>query len=355
MSTTPRVTSLGELIAILPYSLGFRPHESLVVVGLKGGVLDGVARADLSDVGPGEGCVLLAPLLAHGVDAVVVIGLETVAGQSHLAVPEVAQEADAVGLHVLESVVVRDGRWWRFGALETLGEPVPQPDRVGACLAFIAAGAAPLPDRDSVAALVRCHPDRSRRIQAVLTAAARTRPVVIRSAGLQGWAALAAPSGAWHLPADPRTIAAMGQLVLSIPWRDGLLAWLVPGSLPTSSLPSGVSRALRRHLPRPGQLPPAPEVLARLAALCAVMPDEVPAVAAQVCAMTAVVGWHAGDGALAGEACNRALDLVPGHSLADLMGQLIAMGAAPPRGRAGRARLAEFGAGDHPARGRKSA
>ncbi|MDR1791314.1 MAG: DUF4192 domain-containing protein [Propionibacteriaceae bacterium] len=48
---TPQwVTSVDELVAIVPTLLGFRPEESLVMVGVKDNQMEMVCRADLADV-----------------------------------------------------------------------------------------------------------------------------------------------------------------------------------------------------------------------------------------------------------------------------------------------------------------
>ncbi|HEY8717893.1 DUF4192 family protein, partial [Pengzhenrongella sp.] len=64
MDTTIRVREPRELLALLPYQLGFRPQESAVAVALRAprGRVGLIARVDLPDLGD----VLNGPQLARG-------------------------------------------------------------------------------------------------------------------------------------------------------------------------------------------------------------------------------------------------------------------------------------------------
>ncbi len=330
MTRHVRVSTLGELIATLPYALGFRPTDSLVVAGLRGRRIVGYARADLSDVGPGQGGLLLEPLTARGVEAVVLVAMESHSGQSDTALAEAQDCADRLGLAVWDQVIVRDGHWWLIRAVDGPGVPVPDPAEVSACLSLIVEGVAPLADRAGVGALVAPDALRSGAAAPALARLAGELPASIRSGALAGWARLTVASDAGPAPTTADVVARMGLLTLDPMWRDALLAWLLPGSLTLGSIPPDIVATLRRRLPSRDDVAAPPELLSRFAALCTWMPDEAPDVAAEICAMTAVVGWHTGQGALAAEACGRALRLMPDHRLATLIGRIIAVGMAPP-------------------------
>jgi hypothetical protein len=124
-----RISDPGEVAAALPHLLGFRPEESVVVVGLggpSGGRVGLTVRADLP---PPQHAVPLAAALARGIatdePAAVVIA---VVSESDDAVDEaggvdlphrdlvhalVVPLADA-GIPVRDVLLVRGGRWWSY-------------------------------------------------------------------------------------------------------------------------------------------------------------------------------------------------------------------------------------------------
>jgi hypothetical protein len=76
--TEVRITDSGALIATLPYLLGFRPADSIVVVGLSSGeraVVTGVLRADLPDpaVAKLAAAALVLPLLDRSPGSVILV------------------------------------------------------------------------------------------------------------------------------------------------------------------------------------------------------------------------------------------------------------------------------------------
>jgi len=81
------------------------------------------------------------------------------------------------------------------------------------------------------------------------------------------------------------------------------------------------------------------DLLHRLLALCRSVPDECPDEAAAVCTVAAQVAWVGGDGAIARAAVERALRLVPGYRLAQLLERLVEIGLRLPQvtGEAGHA------------------
>ena len=119
---TVRLTSAAELVAVLPYEIGFRPRRSVVLVGLRERRLGVVQRVDLTDQ-PEAICEIstlsVANLLREGCQGAIVVGYEDRAGESEaLRVALVGTVVDA-GLDLVDEVVVRDGRLRRPG--ERLG------------------------------------------------------------------------------------------------------------------------------------------------------------------------------------------------------------------------------------------
>ncbi len=162
-----------------------------------------------------------------------------------------------------------------------------------------------------------------------------------------------------------------------IPWRDGLIAWLVPSVLPTDKVDRAVLALLGSALPTWGGMGPGPaehpglrvardgdsaapegtervddpgtpdggairwadgdplsverdDLLHRLLALCRSVPDECPEEAAAVCTVAAHVAWVGGDGAIARAAVERALRLAPDYRLAQLLARLVEIGLRLP-------------------------
>lgn len=71
MPTTIRSHDPRELLSLIPYQLGFRPHESAVLVSLRGerGRTGLVARVDLADLAdPEHGPHVARSLVGHLVD-----------------------------------------------------------------------------------------------------------------------------------------------------------------------------------------------------------------------------------------------------------------------------------------------
>lgn len=80
MPTTIRTREPRELLALVPYQLGFHPAESAVVVSLRGprSTVGTIARMDLADLadpvhGADAARALMGHLLADGARRVVVV------------------------------------------------------------------------------------------------------------------------------------------------------------------------------------------------------------------------------------------------------------------------------------------
>ena len=85
MTTTIRLRGPADIIAVLPYHLGYRPADSLVVVCLRRNRIGVVGRVDLPppDVQPHLVAVELLPVVERErPDAVVLVGFEGEVGRA---------------------------------------------------------------------------------------------------------------------------------------------------------------------------------------------------------------------------------------------------------------------------------
>lgn len=342
----------AEIIATLPYTLGYHPTDSFVMLGLRDGRHVVTERNDLPEPGRdlpvAEVVRLLGPVLrtfrTHGVNQVVVLAFESSPGAARTMVGCAAEVAAHVGIRLVDCLLVRGQRWWNVDPTDVeprpgdLGEPVPDPTRVPAVAELVALGHAPLADRDSLADLVSPRADvlarrvaghLERRLTA-LPAGPRRAPTGAHVIALQRLLATG------EEPVHPRDVATTAWALLDRDWRDGLIAWFCPGSLPLELLPVRVVNGIRR-LPAPdaaeGRLrTPAGEAM-RLAhrwlGWCRLVPDPAGECAASMLTVGGHLAWWAGDGALAREAVDRALRIDPTHRLAGLLLRLLDSGVRP--------------------------
>ncbi|WP_431935221.1 DUF4192 domain-containing protein [Micromonospora sp. RP3T] len=154
------VRSPADLVAAVPYLLGFHPEDSVVVVAVRGRRVVFAARGDLPEPGgdPGPAARHLAQVVARqDADAATVIGFGPAARVTGV-VDAVGAALDDVGLIVLDALRVTDGRWWSYLCDEPTCCPVegtpydPAVSRVSAAAVF--AGQVALPDRAALAAQV---------------------------------------------------------------------------------------------------------------------------------------------------------------------------------------------------------
>ncbi|WP_239115108.1 DUF4192 domain-containing protein [Planotetraspora kaengkrachanensis] len=112
--TTPKLvlSSPADILAVVPYLVGFHPADSLVVIGFTGPSLALSTRWDLP-AGPGD-LDRLAPLFVReGVTMAVLAGYgpEPVVDS---AVLEAGRLLEAAGVRVTEALRAEDGRYWSY-------------------------------------------------------------------------------------------------------------------------------------------------------------------------------------------------------------------------------------------------
>ena len=153
-----RLHSPGDLLEAVPYLIGFHPSESLVLVGIRAGRVAVTVRLDLAD-GCGEALDGALDVLAGASIAeliAVVYGRSASAGEPPTAsalIDELALAAAARGQSLVEALRVDEGRWWSyadpFGTPD--GQVLPGSSSAAAATATFA-GLVALPDRFAVTA-----------------------------------------------------------------------------------------------------------------------------------------------------------------------------------------------------------
>ncbi|MFU8873348.1 DUF4192 domain-containing protein [Micromonospora sp. SL4-19] len=312
------VRSPADLIAAVPYLLGFHPAESVVVVALRGRRVVFAARGDLPDPGsdPRPAARHLAGVVARqGTESATVIGYGPAARVTG-AVDAVGAALDASGLLVLDTLRVTDGRWWSYLCTEAEccppdGTPYdPGASEVSAAAVF--AGQVALPDRAALIAQVspldgpvrvamRRATARARRRLARLTEEAAETALVggrsVRSAGV------VAVRGAFRRHRRGERLG------------DDEVAWL---SVLLTHLPVR-DHAWERTDGRDADISLWTDVLRRAE----------PELTAAPGSLLAFAAWRAGHGALAAVAVERVLAARPDYSLAQLLDDMLRRGLPP--------------------------
>jgi hypothetical protein len=331
----------ADLIAVAFYQLGFRPRESLVLVGLHGprkrvGL---VIRADLppprhrravieSQLGllRREGCDRLAALVVSDEPPPA-----TAVGPVRLPhrglVRQLHRVAEGGGWSVVDVLAVGESTWRAYGCHDvtccpTDGFSLDEVFTGRVATELVAAGYVLASDEEHLVADVD-----------PTLPSAPPEPGIARPTGpdpvdprdaLSRWRELLAR------PADA-TAADLGMIAESLPdrwFRDALLITLVPGSgtVPEEVL-AGADDAV---LDAVFDADPDRELLERgRVLLSAVARTAPPGFRADALALLAWAAWWSGEGARGRLLVQRALADVPSHRLAGLVDQLLLMGVAP--------------------------
>ncbi|MFG3299889.1 DUF4192 domain-containing protein [Micromonospora chersina] len=322
MNSTERprlaVRSPGDLVAAVPYLLGFHPADSVVVVAVRGRRVVFAARGDLPEPGadPRPAARHLAEVVARQrTDAATVIGYGP-AGRVTAAVDAVGEALDRTGLLVRDALRVTDGRWWSYLCAESVccppeGTPYdPAASEVSAAAVF--AGQVALPDRAALAAQVSPLGGPVRVAMRRATAQAHRR--------LAGLAGEAAGTG---LTSDP-SVRSAGVAAVRTAFRrhrrgerlgDDEVAWL---TVLLTHLPVR-DHAWSRTDGRDADISLWTDVLRR----------SEPELIAAPGSLLAFAAWRAGHGAVAAVALERVLATHPGYSMAVLLDDALRRGLSP--------------------------
>jgi len=182
---TVRVRGTKDMLAVIPFLLGFQPDASLVLLAVddgSGGVVTG-ARLDLPTADQPLGRVraaldlVIAKLTTRGGISVVLAGYGP-ADRVEPTVTTAAEALQAAGIPIRDALRVADGRFWRLRCADPAACPphgIPfEPATSPATAAAVYAGLVALPDRDALAATLAAvtGPARDGMVAATLAACA---------------------------------------------------------------------------------------------------------------------------------------------------------------------------------------
>lgn len=312
--TVVKLNSPADILGVLPHRVGFHPTESLVVVCLHGPRLRDrlVMRLDLPEPHHDHRLAeeVESRLTERGADgAVLVVYTECAAPASGLArepmLRALRRRLRAVGIEVVDALLVREGRWWSYicrdqSCCPAEGTPIPAAPTAAASLyaaEAVSRGAVVLPDR-----------------------AALERSVEVRASDAVMVEAL--DEALWDLVdlLTDKNVEAVRREVLGT--VDRLIARWSEGDTTIGPREAAVvvlglryktlrDRVMTLVLDHDAHL-----LSALFTELAGRTPDEI---AAPVCSVLAWTAYAAGSGALAGVAAERALRVEPGYEVAELI------------------------------------
>jgi hypothetical protein len=378
MTTTIHLSGPADVLTVLPYQLGFHPHDCLVAVSLHGTRMGLVQRIDLpppEHVGDAVAAMIL-PLRQDRPRAVLLIGFEEREADSRAMLDEMAAACRAHGVEVADRMVVRGGRWFDLDCVQSCcppdGLPLPAPSAVPAVAEFVGREICPLPDRSALADLLE--PNRPLLSRAVSRLADEWLQLR-REAGDADETELGAQEteldadetergahekelhgfranelAVWSLvlcdkddaepirALPPQDLAILAVSLTDVDLRDGLIAWLCPGTLSRDLIDPSLFVQMTWALPEPrwlgGDVGGMEQVIGRqrierrLCELSAALPD---AWAVATLTVLASFTWWRGDGALTRIALDRALRVDPHYRLAQLLKRMVDLAIRPER------------------------
>ena len=378
MTTTIHLSGPADVLAVLPYQLGFHPRDALVAVSLHGTRMGLVQRIDLPPPQHVLDAVtaMIGPLRQDNPRAVLLIGFEEREGESRAMLDEMSRVCSAHGVEVHDRMVVRGGRWYNLDCIQsccpTEGRELPAPSEVPAVAEFVGRGICPLPDRSALADRVEISSPLVSRAVSTLAdewLALRREATDVDESGLRYkgselngteseldeaeselHACRASELAVWSrvlcdqddaepvqaLP--PQDLAMLAVSLTDVDLRDGLIAWLCPGTLPPELIDQMLFDQMSHALEEPvwlnGDRGDVEQVMAlqriehRLCELCAALPDEW---AVSTLTVLASFTWWRGDGALTRIALDRALRVDPHYRLAQLLERMVDLAIRPER------------------------
>jgi hypothetical protein len=159
-----RVTGPAELLAAVPYLIGFHPAESLVLVGIDAARVVVTARLDLADAADIRGFIddTLTTLRNGGASLVLAVVYDDSQRPQPRLLDELVLAASLADCELLDVLYVASGQWWSLTCEDdTCCPPEGRPlgdSRLAAEATF--AGLSALPDRATLHATL--HPDPER-------------------------------------------------------------------------------------------------------------------------------------------------------------------------------------------------
>lgn len=318
-SSLPRITlrSPADLIAAIPYLLGFHPARSVVLVAFTGGRAVFAARGDLPGPDPRNPAALadgvLAAAAAQRPAAIALIGYGPATAVDPL-LTACQQAARQHRIPVQDVLRVDGGRWWSYlcedpGCCPPGGTPIDvSSHEIAAACAF--AGLPALPTREDLAAQVAPVDGPAREAMTAATAQAGQRLTrLVTGLPPRGRRAVLTAEGRTAVTAaitrygdgstlDDHELAWLSLLLVSTPVRD--LAWqAIATTEPHLRLWTDATRRVE------------------------------PSLVAAPASLLAFTAWRAGNGALARLALDRALRQAPDYSMALLLADGLRQGLPP--------------------------
>jgi len=311
-----RLRSASDLLAVVPYLMGFHPSDSVVLVGFGERTVRFLARADLPEPDdPGPTRHLVEVTDRQAIDEVALVGYGPPA-RVDPAVLEVCGALDQIGLPVREALRVTDDRYWSYlcgdqQCCPPEGTPLPVASNPIAVSAVVA-GCVALPDRAAMEQRVAPVAGAEREAFAAATAHAEHRISRAFISGDQSMTrARLVRGGAGLLDRALRRYGNGGRLA------DPAAAWLsvLLGEEQFASV-------AWQRVDREG-------AAAHIAMWCDLTRRVEPAYLPPVATLLGYAAWRTGDGALAGIAVQRALDANPRYEPAQVMEALLDTGTPP--------------------------
>ena len=381
MTTTIRATEPRELLALIPFRLGFRPAESLVVVSVRAerSLVGLIARMDLADLahpvaGERAASALVGHLIADGARRALAVlftaeDLQTPGRGPARAALATLQDVAAEHLGPLEAWVVGPHGYYAVGCSDReccppRGRPLAELEgtRVGAQM--VLDGIPVAASRDDLGWIGVVDPAarkaaRRARVRWQARAVAASGSVIgaeahrWRAAGLSLWRDLTARAAdAWAVaepagvtdsrarcPWEPPGPAEVGRLLAALDdvlVRDAALLSCVPGAgrvadrLVAGDRGPDVGTALAAIVdPVNGQRPDISRTAAARAVLEHAAAHAPRTGHAPTLTLLALLAWWEGDGARAGVLVDRALAADPDHHMAVLLSDALAVGMPP--------------------------
>lgn len=325
-----RLTAPSEIAAAIPHLLGFRPHESVVVVSLTGPGGRRVGLTIRADLPPPEHAAALAAALTRSIGtdrpSAVLLAVVSEEGDVHgpggadvphrALIHELTVALAAAEVPVRDALLVRAGRWWSYDCPHHCCEPgagAPLPTEVTELeVASVATGVVVARDRGELAARIARVAGESaaameRTSDRVGDRYCRARLADEAKTAHRSWTEIQRVLGHCRPGPAAAPVALADRDIARVVWglsdvrvRDRALG-LALG--PDAAAAEILWTECTRRSPAPLDAAPA--------------------------TLLAVSAWLRGDGAMANVALDRALDSRPTYSLARLLSEALA-GCLPP-------------------------
>lgn len=316
-----RLNAPLDVLATVPFLVGYHPTGSIVIIGMIGRQVIFAARDDLrsdGDADPDQVAHLVEVLIRQRCDRALLVGYGTDERVTPTTLALIGALRDA-GVSVDEALRADDSHYWSY----VCRNPrccSPRGNRYNTATSEVTAlwtlaGKVARRDRDEYESQIRPVTGAARESMRRATARAHDRLLELVAAGDDQDETAAALLNAGNLaiaealdralhgtPPDDDEVAWLSVLLQSVPIRD--IAW---------SLIRGCGRALEHHRAL------WQEVLHRAEA------DLVPAPAS----LFAFAAWRCGDGGIARLALERALDIDPRYRMAGMLRDALALGVPP--------------------------